>query len=64
MKNNKVIFFGSLFGKGMGFAGAVFDANGCCPTLTTMQGGGREPHILVSKGKNTNQFKGKTNEQK
>lgn len=32
---------------GLGFAGNVWDKNGICPTLTTMQGGGREPMILT-----------------
>lgn len=30
---------------GSGYAGNVWDINGCCPTITTSQGGGREPMI-------------------
>jgi len=40
-------FLGSLTGHGPSFAGAVFDVNYLAPTLTTCQGGGRMPHILV-----------------
>ena len=29
-----------------GFVGNVWDKKGLCPTLTTMQGGGREPMIV------------------
>lgn len=32
-------FIGSVFNKGPGFAGAVWDDEKLCPTLTTMQGG-------------------------
>lgn len=46
MDNDSVKFIGSLLNHGPGFAGAVFDSNHVSPTLTTMQGGGREPHIL------------------
>lgn len=31
---------------GGSFAGQVFDSNGIAPTLTDMQGGGRQPHIV------------------
>lgn len=38
---------------GTGYAGGVWDTNNISPTLTTMQGGGRQPHIMtVNKGKN------------
>lgn len=43
------LFLGSLYGKGTSFAGAVWDNNHISPALTTMQGGGREPHILEVK---------------
>lgn len=33
-------------GTGGNFAGQVFDKDGLCPTLTDMQGGGRQPHIV------------------
>lgn len=31
---------------GTGYAGGVWDTNNISPTLTTMQGGGRQPHII------------------
>lgn len=38
---------------GLGYAGNVWDKEELCPTLTTMQGGGREPMIIVSmRGRN------------
>ena len=39
---------GNLYGenRGTGFAGNVWDKNNLCPTITTMQGGGREPMII------------------
>lgn len=42
---------GNLYGEdcGTGFAGNVWDINGLSPTITTAQGGGREPHILEVK---------------
>lgn len=39
-------FLGSIYGKGPGFAGAVWDDKKLSPTLTTMQGGGREPMVI------------------
>lgn len=33
---------------GTGYAGGVWDTNNISPTLTTMQGGGRQPHIITS----------------
>lgn len=49
LKNNKcqVKFVGSLTNHGPNFAGAIFLISGSSPTLTTMQGGGRQPHIIV-----------------
>lgn len=40
--------FGNLFGrdKGSGYAGNVWDRNGLCPTLDTMQGGYRQPMVI------------------
>lgn len=52
MKERKTRFLGSLYGHGAGFAGATWDTNAICPTLNTMQGGGREPHIVVKNGNN------------
>ena len=34
---------------GMSFAGNVWDCSGLCPALKTMQGGGCEPMIIVTK---------------
>lgn len=33
---------------GTGYAGGVWDSNHISPTLTTMQGGGRQPHIFTA----------------
>ena len=33
---------------GTGYAGGVWDSNNISPTLTTMQGGGRQSHIITS----------------
>lgn len=53
MKNNEAIKVGNIWGyntKTTDFAGNVFDVLGMSPTLTTMSGGGRMPHIIeVSK---------------
>lgn len=46
MQEIKPCFLGSLYGHGTSFAGAVWDKYLICPTITTSQGGGREPHIL------------------
>ena len=44
----KVDFIGNLHeGSGPGYAGAVFNTDELSPALTTMQGGGRMPHILI-----------------
>lgn len=43
----QLFFLGSLYGKGKGFAGAVWDYKYLCPTITTCQGGNREPLIIV-----------------
>lgn len=39
---------------GTGYAGGVWDANNISPTLTTMQGGGRQPHIMQGIDKSLN----------
>lgn len=43
------IYLGNIHGDHIhdGYAGAVFDIEGLAPALTTCQGGGREPHIVV-----------------
>lgn len=45
MKDKKK-FLGNIHGFGASYAGAVFSKKYLCPTLTTMQGGGREPMII------------------
>ena len=44
----EVTRLGNIYGKdrGTGFAGNVWDTEGLCPTITTMQGGNREPMII------------------
>ena len=46
---NIKIYLGNIHGLHIhdGYAGAVFDIRGLAPALTTCQGGGREPHIIV-----------------
>lgn len=42
------IRLGNIYGddKGTGYVGNVWDKNGICPCIMTMQGGGREPMIV------------------
>lgn len=40
---NETDFMGSMYGHGQGYAGAVFNPECLSPTLTTMQGGNRQP---------------------
>ena len=49
MNTNTKIYLGNIHGHHIhdGYAGAVFDIRGLAPALTTCQGGGREPHIVV-----------------
>ena len=44
----KQIRIGNIYGDyyGTGYAGNVWDTNGLCPALMTMQGGGRQPMII------------------
>ena len=46
---NQKIYLGNIHGEHIhdGYAGAVFDIHGLAPALTTCQGGGREPHVIV-----------------
>ena len=47
------IRLGNLFGgTGGNWAGMVYDKDGIAPTILTMSGGGRQPHIIVIKKKN------------
>ena len=49
VETNNKIYLGNIHGEHIhdGYAGAVFDIRGLAPALTTCQGGGREPHIVV-----------------
>jgi len=49
IETNNKIYLGNIHGSHIhdGYAGAVFDIRGLAPALTTCQGGGREPHIVV-----------------
>ena len=49
VETNNKIYLGNIHGDHIhdGYAGAVFDPRGLAPALTTCQGGGREPHIVV-----------------
>lgn len=42
---------------GTGYAGGVWDIDNISPTLTTMQGGGRQPHIMCGIDKSINDTK-------
>lgn len=51
-------FLGNIYGdKGTSYAGAVWDKDGISPTLTTMQGGNREPHIVETEKMRKNEVK-------
>ena len=47
--SDQKIYLGNIHGEHLhdGYAGATFDVRGLSPALTTCQGGGREPHIVV-----------------
>lgn len=47
-ETNTLKRLGNIYGDnfGTGYAGNVWDKEYICPTLTTSQGGGREPHII------------------
>ena len=49
LDTNQKIYLGNIHGNHIhdGYAGAVFDINGLAPALTTCQGGGREPHVVI-----------------
>ena len=49
MNPNEVCKIGNIWGyntKATDFAGNVFDTKGISPVLTTMCGGGRQPHVI------------------
>ena len=45
------IRIGNIYGEqfGTGYAGNVWSKDGVSPTLMTMQGGGRQPHVIEEK---------------
>lgn len=47
---NVPMFIGNINSSdfGTGYVGGVWNTNGVSPTLTTMQGGGRQPHVITS----------------
>jgi len=47
--NNRVILLGNIYSEkyGTGFAGNIWSTDGLCPTLMTMQGGNKQPLIIV-----------------
>ena len=49
VNTHQKIYLGNVHGDHIhdGYGGAVFDIQGLAPALTTCQGGGREPHIIV-----------------
>lgn len=54
--NNTPIRLGNVYGErfGTGYAGNVWDTNAISPALMTMQGGGRQPHIMCGIDKSLN----------
>ena len=42
---------GNVYGEqyGTNFAGNVWNSNLCCPTITCLDGGGRQPMIIVKR---------------
>lgn len=48
MNGNKIIVLGRLDIKGQDQIKRVYSINGISPTLSTMQGGQREPKVIVS----------------
>lgn len=57
--NNSPKFIGNINRPdfGTGYAGGVWSTNNISPTLTTMQGGGRQPHIMCGIDKSLNRTK-------
>ena len=53
-KDPKCVRVGGLYDKGGSRhqAGSIYDPNGVCATLSTMQGGNQEPIIVASRGRN------------
>ncbi len=56
-ENTKVIMLFNLLGQktGTGFAYSVFSQYGLAPTITTMEGGGRQPMIIEDEEKDHKQ---------
>ena len=55
-KDPKCVRVGGLYDKdgSRHQAGSIYDPNGVCATLSTMQGGNQEPIIVASRGRNPN----------
>lgn len=51
-KTHNIKRIGNIYGSqfGTGYAGNIWDKDYICPTLMTMQGGRREPLIVVKNG--------------
>ena len=66
---NKPVRLGNIYGNqfGPGYAGNVWDKNAICPTLMTMQGGGRQSHMIENPQNSycidANYYKGTTPEE-
>ncbi len=58
-KNNVPVRIGNIYGEqfGTGYVGNVWDKEYISPTLMTMQGGGRQPHIMCGIDKSINDTK-------
>ena len=59
--DKKVILLGNYYDKrfGTNYGGNVWDKRGICPAITTLQGGGRTPSIIITMGTRNERHKGK-----
>ena len=51
--NDGICILGNIYGCGSSYAGNVYDSNYFSPTLMTMQGGNRQPMVVVEKNEHT-----------
>ena len=65
-KDPKCVRVGGLYDKdgSRHQAGSIYDPNGVCATLSTMQGGNQEPIIVASRGRNPENPSGRSKGQK
>ena len=65
-KDPKCVRVGGLYDKdgSRHQAGSIYDPNGVCATLSTMQGGNQEPIIVASRGRNPDNQSGRSTGQK